>query len=101
MNMPRVGSAGLIVVVAAYLGACATAPNTDYYDPAEKFSKKAPPARMQIVGSRIAREVSPDDPSPPTLSPTAVITREELDRQGDVGLARVLRRYAPNMFRDF
>lgn len=98
MNILRVG---LLVVLAAYLGACATVPKADYYDPAEKFSKMAPPERMQIVGSRLAREVSPDDPSPPTLSPTMVITRKQLDRTGDMDLHRVLRRYVPNMVRDF
>ncbi len=92
---------GLMVVVAAYLGACATVPSADRYDPEEKFARMAPPQRMEIVGSRIAREVSPDDPSPPTLSPTMVITRQALESQGDTDLRRVLRRYVPNMIRDF
>ncbi len=91
----------LVAILASGLVACTSTSSYRHaaYNPTTKFAPMAPARPMEITGSRIKREVSPDDPSPPTLAKTTVITREAIDVTGETNLYRVLRRYAPNLVR--
>ena len=91
----------LVAILASGLVACTSTSSYRHaaYNPTTKFAPMAPAQPMEITGSRIKREVSPDDPSPPTLAKTTVITREAIDVTGETNLYRVLRRYAPNLVR--
>jgi outer membrane cobalamin receptor len=87
--------------LALTLGACATQSHSEY-DPVPKFaSLQQPTEKIEVTGSRIKRSADADNLNRDTLSPTSVITREEIDARSETGgLYRFLLRRVPNMIRD-
>ena len=84
----------LTVTSAVYLAGCAASTG---YDPSKKFAAMAPAQPMIVTGSRLRQVVSPDDPNPPTVSPTSVITREAIVNSGHIDMKQLLIDYVPNM----
>ena len=84
----------LAVTWVVCLAGCASSTG---YDPSKKFAAMAPAQPMIVTGSRLRQVVSPDDPNPPTSSPTSVITREAIFQSGYTDLQRLLTDYVPNM----
>lgn len=92
----RAGSPALLALL---LGACAA---QNVYDPVPKFASLERPAeQIEVTGSRIKRSADVDNLNRDTLSPTSVITREEIDARSETGgLYRFLLRRVPNMVRN-
>lgn len=68
------------------------------YRPTESYSELEEQAvaeteTRQLVGSRLKQTVDPNNPNPATLSPTTIITREELDRSGEIRLDQILNKH--------
>lgn len=51
--------------------------------------------KLVVTGSRIPREVDPEAEILNTAAPVTVITKEELDRTGEIDLKRALRKASP------
>lgn len=88
-----------VAVLAFALCGCAT---QSEYDPVPKFaSLQQPTEKIEVTGSRIKRSADTENPNRNTLSPTSVITREEIEARSETGgLYRFLLRRLPNMIRD-
>ncbi|MBA3564128.1 MAG: hypothetical protein H0W33_09010 [Gammaproteobacteria bacterium] len=77
------------------LGACAS---TDVYDPEPKFAKfDTPVGEAALTGSRIGSDLSPVEQSLGALSPTSILTHDDMARSGDSNLQRFLHSRFPNM----
>ena len=68
------------------------------YRPSESYSelKEQPHVATEtreLVGSRLKQTIDPNDPNPATLSPTSIISRDEIDRSGEVTLGSMLQKY--------
>ena len=47
----------------------------------------------ELVGSRLKQTIDPNNPNPATLSPTTIISRDEIDRSGEISLGHMLKKY--------
>ena len=79
-----------LVLAALGMGACAYNPAQM---PADGVEKDQPPVMREVTGSRIPTELDPDDPYPKTRVPVTIITRDEIDRSGAIGVSGVLRNH--------
>jgi broad specificity polyphosphatase/5'/3'-nucleotidase SurE len=81
--------------MSAGLSGCAS---SSTYSPSESYAEleEQPHAEVEtreLVGSRLKQTFDPNDPNLPTLSPTSIISREEIDRTGEVSLGPILQKY--------
>lgn len=86
------GAGGLAVLL---LSGCAS---NDVYDPEPKFSKFEAPAKEGVLtGSRIDRDLSLVEQSVGALSPTSILTRDDMALSGHSNLQRFLHSRFPNL----
>ncbi len=85
------------VAAAISVGLSGCASSGDYR-PTESYAEleeqpHATTETRELVGSRLKQTIDPNNPNPATLSPTSVISRDEIDRSGEVNLQQMLQKY--------
>lgn len=93
MNMHTLVRLSGLGVAALTLAACTASP----YIPEDKFSQATESRLRVMTGSRIPQMVDINDASPRTMSPTSIITAENIRDTGEWSLCRAIRRIVPNM----
>ena len=81
--------------ISVALSGCASSGD---YQPSESYAELEEQPHVatetrELVGSRLKQTIDANNPNPATLSPISIISRDEMDRSGEINLQQMLQKY--------